>query len=168
MCQNGDTEYPDTLIGFKKYMNANTCAAFPDLHTGYQSLTPLHLACAFNQVEIVHYLLSECGVRVNVTDSEGWTPLHSACMEGYFEIVELLVKCQGRGDATEKSNKEWFYVEDGPIDLAPLNYENETPVELALERDDMRIVNLLRGTIYIFSYLRNIDKVSISIKTIIS
>jgi hypothetical protein len=115
------------------------------LKTGHQNLTPLHLACAYNQIKVVEYLLGECCVKVNVVDKEGWTPLHSACVEGHNEIVELLGKCQGRTGDEDPRNPEWFYVADGPIILNPLNEDDETPEMLAVDKELDKVVKIMQG-----------------------
>ena len=53
--------------------------------------TPLHKACAGNQVTEVCRLVYNCGHMVNVQNNDGNTPLHLACYYGHSDIVETLM-----------------------------------------------------------------------------
>ena len=141
ICQYGDAEDPETLVLLKKLTADRTI--LNSIRTGHQGLTPLHLACSYNQIAVVRFLLKDCHVRVNITDKEGWTPLHSAAVEGYPEIVSLLLQCTGNL-AQKGSDPEVFYVEDGPILVDPLNEDDDTPESLATSDE---IINMLKGNL---------------------
>nr|KAJ3418265.1 hypothetical protein HK105_000128 [Polyrhizophydium stewartii] len=102
-----------------------------------QALTPLHLACSHGATDLVELLLRDAHVAVNVRDREGWTPLHCAAAEGHADIIRLLGRCQARFDPAVPSNAELdpdvFAVVDGPIDLVPLNADDETPEDIIFE-----------------------------------
>jgi len=66
------------------------------LFTPHNFLTPLHIACTYNQLGIVKLLVEYADAPVNIQDVEGWTPLHCACAEGNFDIVEYLGRCTKR------------------------------------------------------------------------
>lgn len=55
--------------------------------------TPLHVACAENDVELVRLLVSR-GARINATDNHGNSPLRLARQIGSKEVIEYL-KSQG-------------------------------------------------------------------------
>ena len=143
ICQYGDAEDDPNLTTLRK-ATKNRDLLYK-LKTGHQRLTPLHLACAYDQIKVVKYLLSECGVDVNDVDKEGWTPLHSACVEGHTEIVELLGRCQGILGQETYTHPEWFYVKDGPINLCPLNEDGETPEMLANDKKLDNIVDMMQS-----------------------
>lgn len=52
-------------------------------------MTPLHLACSYNQPEIARMLL-EAGAQMRIREESGYTPLHLAAAEGAHEIVSML------------------------------------------------------------------------------
>ena len=54
-------------------------------------MTPLHMACFKEFVEIAKVLLQN-GADPNIKDSFGLTPLHIACMRGNMQLIELLEK----------------------------------------------------------------------------
>ena len=54
--------------------------------------TPLMLAIAKQSIEIIRYLLDDCGVDVNETSDDGDTALHQACqIEDGHEYVQVLL-----------------------------------------------------------------------------
>lgn len=152
ICQHGDTEDDANLTILRNATEDRTILS--RLETGHQNLTPLHLACAYNQIKIVKFLLGECSVEVNNVDKEGWTPLHSACVEGHIEIVQLLGRCQGRSgnELLDGNDADWFFVTDGPINLVPLNDDRETPEMLAIDKKFDPIVRIMQGRFKPYHY----------------
>lgn len=58
-----------------------------------KSITPLALAVATGQVEIVKLLLQNEGIDINLTTKpQELSALKLACSNGYYEIAELLVQ----------------------------------------------------------------------------
>ncbi|XP_014787114.1 putative ankyrin repeat protein RF_0381 [Octopus bimaculoides] len=55
--------------------------------------TPLHLACHWGHIDIIHQLLQQSYIDVNMMDNKGDTPLHLACRGGQTDIVYLLLQC---------------------------------------------------------------------------
>lgn len=68
---------------------------------GSSGLTPLHVACHYDQEASAEVLLSK-GADINADDGAGWTPLHHAAYDGYHIIVRFLVRC-ARTDKTYAS-----------------------------------------------------------------
>ncbi|KAI8999598.1 hypothetical protein BC832DRAFT_204836 [Gaertneriomyces semiglobifer] len=149
-------EYMDTLTKM-----LSSCASIADFLTPQKSMTPLHLACTYGHVDIVHLLLSYTDSLVNSYDDEGWTPLHCACAEGHVEVVKMLGKCQGTGrggtvpdrDVTQGIGKLenpndvlFYYPPDGPIYWTPLNSDGETPQEIILENVRDELEKILTGS----------------------
>jgi len=156
ICQHGDLDDDTNLTILRKALEDKTMLS--KLETGHQNLSPFHLACAYNQVDVVEFLLRECSIEVNNVDKEGWTPLHSACVEGHIEIVNLLGRCQGRlgSEKLKNTNSEWFYVVDGPIILNPLNDDGETPEMLAIDKKFDQIVQCMQGNLSLFNLMQEL------------
>ncbi|XP_071094668.1 ankyrin repeat domain-containing protein 50-like [Haliotis cracherodii] len=51
----------------------------------------LHLACIGGHVDMVKYVLSQCGVDINSKDKSGKTPLMKAVYHGHRDVFEFLV-----------------------------------------------------------------------------
>ena len=59
--------------------------------TDEQQLTPLHLACTYDQVGVVKVLL-DSGANIRCSGEKLQTPLHKAAAVGSLEIVDLLIR----------------------------------------------------------------------------
>lgn len=145
-CQYGEESDPFSTVNLATLLSENQ-SKLKQMRTGHQSLTPLHVACSYGQLKVVQMLLEEFSFPVNVFDKEGWTPLHCACVEGHVEVVELLCKCQGNGHDSRREHVDWFYVEDGPIDLIPLNDDDETPEDLIADKRPDETRALIKGNL---------------------
>eukprot|EP00794_Sanderia_malayensis_P018918 gene18918-20822_t len=53
--------------------------------------TPLHLACQYNHVSCVSFLLKH-GARIDIKDASGNTPLHFCCTNGHISPAILLLQ----------------------------------------------------------------------------
>jgi ankyrin repeat protein len=148
LCQHGDSsesclnKVNECIDLIKTLENDNI--DINNVYTPQQWLTPLHIACSHGKMEIARALL-ESGAAVNIEDKEKWTPLHCAAAEGHINMIQLLGACQGNFADDDKSNSEWIYVLDGPINLVPLNEEGESPEDVALEAKIEDISKTLRG-----------------------
>jgi hypothetical protein len=157
LCQYGDGS--ESCLGqVKRCLEGITEMNDPDVdinnvYSPQQWLTPLHVACSHGKAEIARILL-DAGAAVNITDKEGWTPLHCAAAEGHLEVLKLLGKCQGNSSDLGQRNPALIYVLDGPIDLQPLNDDNELPQDVALEAKEEEIQKLLAGSFFIDIELR--------------
>uniref|UniRef100_A0AAU7YQ98 Ankyrin repeat domain-containing protein n=1 Tax=Wolbachia endosymbiont of Oeneis ivallda TaxID=3171168 RepID=A0AAU7YQ98_9RICK len=63
-----------------------------DDYFGKKELTLLHLACLYNQENVVKALLAVEGIGVNLEDGSGKTPLYIALDKGHHKIVRALLK----------------------------------------------------------------------------
>ena len=90
--------------------------------------TSLYYA-AFKRHDEIAELLIAAGADVNAKSRTGTTPLHNAAMIGHKEIIELLI---AKGvDVNAK-------IESG------MNFEGDTPLDLAIIRKHTEIADLLR------------------------
>lgn len=85
--------------------------------------TPLHWVAKSGKVNMCKILL-ENGADVNVEDVDGNSPLHWACEAGNPEIIKLLLECKD-------------------INVENENYQNLTPLEVAISNGEHSSVRLL-------------------------
>jgi ankyrin repeat protein len=52
--------------------------------------TPLHIACNYNNIEVVKLLLQQ-QIDVNLKNTDGDTPLSIAIRQNHTEVIKLLV-----------------------------------------------------------------------------
>ena len=91
-------------------------------------VSPLHLACARNNIAAVEVLLASADINPSISDNNKDTPLHEACLNGNREVVEKLL--------------EWMSMEQG-LELAAENDERQTPLHLACREGEADIVKLI-------------------------
>ncbi|OZJ07015.1 hypothetical protein BZG36_00018 [Bifiguratus adelaidae] len=53
--------------------------------------TPLQLACSRGYLDIVKFLIEDCGAIVDLANKEGETPLHKACYFGHLAVAHYLL-----------------------------------------------------------------------------
>lgn len=58
--------------------------------------TPLYLACQEGHLEVVQYLVKDCGADPSIRANDGMTPLHAAAQMGHNTVIVWLV-CQHVG-----------------------------------------------------------------------
>lgn len=56
--------------------------------------TPLYLACQEGHLEVVQYLVKDCGAEPSIRANDGMTPLHAAAQMGHNTVIVWLVKRQ--------------------------------------------------------------------------
>mmetsp|Transcript_9503 Transcript_9503/g.14974 ORF Transcript_9503/g.14974 Transcript_9503/m.14974 type:complete len:181 (+) Transcript_9503:128-670(+) len=66
--------------------------------------TLLHVACAYHNVDAVHYLIQR-GADVNASNYCRLTPLHHASANGYTSIAELLLLSGAKVDAKKDNGQ---------------------------------------------------------------
>lgn len=54
--------------------------------------TPLYLACQEGHLEVVQYLVKDCGADPNIRANDGMTPLHAAAQMGHNTVIVWLVR----------------------------------------------------------------------------
>ena len=111
-CRNGDHHTVKFLIKAHKYDPKQEGA--------------LHSACVSSNVDLVTYLVSECGCDPNLCDANGNTALHEACKWGCLSIVK-------------------FFINRDPAILNIKNYKKETPLHLACFHSRVLICEFLAG-----------------------
>jgi len=181
MCQYGDPTEDSRLPTVRKYLgipyedgtevtDVTIEDSFKDqipiskevlssLFTAHNFLTPLHIACTYNQLGIVKLLVEHADAPINIQDVEGWTPLHCACAEGNFDIVEYLGRCSKRkyfekmltqktesSEVTEEDEEKYKgytndyhifeYSEKEPVLLKKPTETKVEPVKVVEEEDD--------------------------------
>lgn len=58
-------------------------------------IAPIHHAAKKGHVEVVRWLVEECGAIVGLEDADGETALHKACLSGRVETAEWLLAKEG-------------------------------------------------------------------------
>ncbi|WP_264704605.1 ankyrin repeat domain-containing protein [Wolbachia endosymbiont (group B) of Apotomis betuletana] len=113
---NGYVDIVKLLLDYRADVNAKDASG----------KIPLHKAAENGHLEIVKYLIEEKNVNVNANDRNGLTPLHLAAGKDYKYVVEFFLKHGANVD----------YKATG-------NYQDFTPLSLALENSYSKIIDLL-------------------------
>mmetsp|Transcript_34008 Transcript_34008/g.86086 ORF Transcript_34008/g.86086 Transcript_34008/m.86086 type:complete len:215 (-) Transcript_34008:788-1432(-) len=90
VCAKGDLERWDELL--ELHVDVHAIDDFQE--------TALHLACTYNQMEMVKVLVKEAKLEIEATNYEGWTPLCCAIAWGHLDIAKYLLKCGARAGHT--------------------------------------------------------------------
>jgi ankyrin repeat protein len=69
-----------------------------------QDVTPLHIAVAYQNLELVKYLLAH-GADVNARDANGRTPLHFAVNQRDVELMRVLLDARADPDAKDSAGE---------------------------------------------------------------
>ncbi|GEM06499.1 ankyrin repeat protein [Rhodotorula toruloides] len=102
-CQNGDIERLVSLMSGAGGDGANesnrfTLANQTNPHTG---LAPLHYGAQRGHVDVIKWLIEDCGAIPELEDGDGETPLHKAAHSGYLDVCRFLVSREVNVDATD-------------------------------------------------------------------
>lgn len=134
-----------SLHGYEKIVNLllKRAGADPNVKTKTNQRTPLHLACQYNNIECVSFLLKN-GARVNIKDSGGNTALHFCCTNGHIGPAILLLQSGAnvnsvnqRGNTPLHDSSRWNFVDLSRLLLyynAPTDVKNKmqmTPLQYA-------------------------------------
>ncbi|BGO96805.1 hypothetical protein NBRC10513v2_000741 [Rhodotorula toruloides] len=125
-CQNGDLERLVSLMsrsgGEADGSNRFTLANQTSPHTG---LAPLHYAAQRGHVDVVKWLIEECGAMPELEDGDGETPLHKAAHSGHLDVCRFLISREVDIDATDSDG--WTALHNassrGWLDIARLLFE---------------------------------------------
>jgi ankyrin repeat protein len=91
--------------------------------------TPLHMACWGGHEELARLLITKYNCPVDAKNRYKQTPLHIACFHGYLDVSKVLVtECMLKGD------KIFYHA---------LDKDNNTPLDLLIERGDTKAVHIL-------------------------
>ena len=121
----------------------------------YDGRTPLHLAAAGGNEQIVRYLVDNCNANVNPLDRYRNTPLTSAARYGHWKVEQFLEDHGGElglSDDTQKrlldsaANNEVGMVRlaiKARFNLNCSDYDHRTPLHIAAAEGNQDIVELL-------------------------
>jgi len=115
--------------------------------------TGMHYACQ-NQDVVTIKLLLEHNVNLGLVDSHGNNPLHIACSVNNHEIIDLILNhilseyCNEPNEPNESQLEQQPNIKKEPINnemeiINCFNNNHETPIFLALQNGDIKIVNRL-------------------------
>eukprot|EP00977_Amphora_coffeiformis_P011708 scaffold2832_cov130-Amphora_coffeaeformis.AAC.1 len=145
-------------VGNKKIVEFlhKTRPASPTDDTGIFRLTPLMIAADKGHVKVCKYLIKECGVDVNATNSYGYNALHCAAAKGHLEVVQFLAKSNADGMAVCNTGETAlhravmfhhvetadFLLENYPQSIHVRNEKGQTPVDLARKHQTSLVATL--------------------------
>lgn len=117
--------------------------------------TPLHMACAAGNLEMVKGLLKK-NADVNAVGEFGFLPLHLAAERGFVDIVKVLIKYKSEvSPRNERKNtplhlaaqfgyiKTVIWLLKNGADLNAQNQDNETPLKVARTYGENNVCDLL-------------------------
>lgn len=118
-----------------------------------ENRTPLDLAVSGKHRDVIRLLL-ESGADPNVSDSDRWTPLHIAAESGLHEIFEDLLRSGGDVYARTILKETALHLAvkfpnivrlliDASADLNAKDYNEATPLHLAVRADSITTIKLL-------------------------
>ena len=150
--------------------------------TGSGRKSPLHFAVLYNCPKIVEFLVKK-GAKINKTDKYTRTPLLLSCKYGYCQITKYLIECGANFNKCDNSQNSPLHYAcafgnlecikillDSGADMNCLNMWRYLPIEIALLKNHMGIVNYLiqndkfsvdthfgNGNSFLLYYLIDID-----------
>lgn len=116
-------EYAQSRESLTRLLVSKGADVEADIHR-HPSITPLHVACISNSVEVARCLI-ECGAKFDKRMPRGKTFLHLAASRGHVKIVELLLE--------KGANVAW------------MNNEGYTPFHIACYHGRLPVAMLLLG-----------------------
>ncbi len=110
----------------------------------YDLRTPLHLAAAENQTEVVRYFIEQArrapgGLDLNPRDRWGGTPLDDAHLQGHRDVASLLERAGGRPGSMAAPGQRTL----APV-VPPLQAEASTTAELIWAASDGDLTTIYR------------------------
>ena len=144
---------------FKTWNSIMYAAAFSDLNTiallaekdsslldtkTEFNVTPLHIACDYNNLETVMYLCTNSNIDINARDIDGWTALYHAAHSKSMETYNLLIILGADTNIADNNNVLPETVLTRKIE-DEVNEVREIDIELfkAIEKDDSRSIRAL-------------------------
>ena len=144
---------------FKTWNSIMYAAAFSDLNTiallaekdstlldtkTEFNVTPLHIACDYNNLDTVMYLCTNSNIDINARDIDGWTALYHAAHSKSMETYNLLIILGADTNIADNNNVLPETVLTRKIE-DEVNEVREIDIELfkAIEKDDSRSIRAL-------------------------
>lgn len=144
---------------FKTWNSIMYAAAFSDLNTisllaekdstlldtkTEFNVTPLHIACDYNNLETVMYLCTNSNIDINARDIDGWTALYHAAHSKSMETYNLLIILGADTNIADNNNVLPETVLTRKIE-DEVNELRDIDIELfkAIEKDDYRNIRAL-------------------------
>lgn len=139
---------------FKTWNSIMYAAAFSDLNTMSLlvekdstlldtktefNVTPLHIACDYNNLETVIYLCTNSNIDINARDIDGWTALYHAANSKSMETYNLLIMLGADTNIADNNNVLPETVLTRKIE-DEINELRDIDIELfkAIEKDDYK------------------------------
>lgn len=69
--------------------------------------TPLYLACQEGHLEVVQYLVKDCGAEPSIRANDGMTPLHAAAQMGHNTVIVWLASDKSYRILNDEFKKEF-------------------------------------------------------------
>ncbi|GAA5896655.1 uncharacterized protein JCM6883_006971 [Sporobolomyces salmoneus] len=154
-CQSGDL--PRLRFLFAQHPDSNELFTLSNSINPTTGFAPIHHAAKKGHLEVLRWLVEDCGAMVGLEDSDGETALHKACLSGRVEIAEYLVGTQGV-EIEGTDNDGWTPLHNAasigslPIvslllshgaSLSPLSSHGFTPLMNAASKGHLPTVHLL-------------------------
>ncbi len=144
---------------FKTWNSIMYAAAFSDLYTiallaekditlldtkTEFNVTPLHIACDHNNLEIIMYLCTNSNIDINGRDIDGWTALYHSAHSKSMEAYNLLIMLGADASIADNHNVLPETVLTRKIE-DDVNELRDIDIELfkAIEKDDHRSIRSL-------------------------
>ncbi|WP_300367269.1 ankyrin repeat domain-containing protein [Brachyspira sp.] len=144
---------------FKTWNSIMYAAAFSDLYTisliaqkdsalldskTEFNVTPLHIACEYNNLEVIMYLCTNSNIDINARDIDGWTALYHAANSKSMEAYNLLIVLGANTNIADNHNVLPATVLTRKIEN-DVNELRDIDIELfkAIEIDDYKAIRSL-------------------------
>ena len=127
-----------------------------DVEIGYNEWRPLSVSASNGHTEVVKALLDSGRVQVDAATKDGETALYKASLKGHADVIKLLLDA---GADPQKGYKGWTSlhaaVDEGHVEAAEvlLDYgasldaklpsSGETPLDIALKKNNSKMITLL-------------------------
>ncbi|WP_300711419.1 ankyrin repeat domain-containing protein [uncultured Brachyspira sp.] len=108
------------------------------------NVTPLHIACHNNNIEVIMYLCTNSNIDINARDIDGWTALYHAAYSKSIEAYNLLITFGADTNISDNNNILPYTVLTRQIEN-DINELRDIDIELlrAVEINDYRYIKSL-------------------------